>query len=511
MKRFFSLIISAALIIAPGCVKADEKENEIKPEEVKEVVTVEGGTLKATVRKPDTYNPIVTVYESCREVFYLFYDGLYTISDSMAAVENLAESYTPSEDNTGGTLKLKTGITFSDGSLFTADDVLYTVSFIKEHPENYGGCTKNIESVSKISDSEVYIKLYEPERHFETMLTFPVIKNGSPEYMSCPVGTGQFVCAESDIGYTGLECRRNSGYHLGRAYIEGFSLSFTNTDLKAKAAFSSGESDVLINSDPEAAENKKDTVTVYKGKTNRFEFLGFNSASGIFTFEEARRAVYEAVGKMKLSDGAEKINKTSLIPINPDAWFLEPEPAYEGEDPKEILSRNSWQIGSAGVYEKNGQPFEFKILVNEEDSERLALAKFLSGALIEYGISCDVKALSYEQYASAVASGDFDAFIGGTAIGNASNPGFLFKTGGSANVFGYSGGVMDLRIASLATADDVNIASEAKKFSKAFSECAPAAGLYFKTMYVSAKKGVVIPAISPTGVYVTAYTWYMTK
>lgn len=510
MKKFFSLIISVALIFASGCRKTDEKENELKPLKEKEAVMVEGGTLRTTVRKPDTYNPLVTAYESCRELFYLFYDGLYTISDSMAAVANLAESYTPSSDNMGGTLKLKAGISFSDGAIFSADDVIYTVSFIKEHSETYGGCIKNIESVSKISDSEVYIKLYEPERHFETMLTFPIIKNESAEYMSYPVGTGQFFCTESDIGYTELECRRNSGYHLGRPYIESFKVSFTNTDLKAKTAFSSGESDILINSDPKA-ENKNDEAVIYQANTNRFEFLGFNCASGIFNFEDARRAVYEAIGKMKLSDAAKKISNDSLIPLNPNAWFLDGDAEYEGEDPKEILSRNMWQMGQTGVYEKNGQPLEFKILVNEEDSERLALAKFISGALIEYGISCDVTSLPYEEYSLAVASGNFDAFIGGAAIGNASNPGFLFKTGGASNVFGYSGGVMDLRISSLATADDENIASEAKKFAKAFSECAPAAGLYFKTMYVSTKKELVIPALSPTGVYVTAYTWYLTK
>lgn len=509
MKRFFSLILSAVLIVATGCARTEEKEPK-RTEEIKESVMVEGGTVSVTVRKPDTYNPLATAYESCREFFYLFYDGLYTISDSMAAIENLAQSYTPSADNMSGTLKLKTGITFSDGTIFSADDVLYTVNFIIEHPENYGGCIKNIESVSKISDSEVYIKLYEPERHFEAMLTFPIIKNGSAEYMSCPIGTGQFFCTESDIGYTELECRRNSGYHLGRPYIESFKVGFTNTDLKAKTAFSSGKSDLIINSDPKT-EPKKNTVNIYEGKTNRFELLGFNSASGIFAFEEARRAVYEAMGRMKLSYASETINKISLTPLNPDAWFLDGEAEHEGEDPKEILSRNSWQIGSAGVYEKNGQPFEFKILVNDEDSERIALAKFISGALIEYGISCDVTALPYEQYATAVTSGEFDAFIGGVAIGNASNPGFLFKTGGASNVFGYSGGVMDLRISSLATADDENIASEAKKFAKAFSECAPAAGLYFKTMYVSTKKELVIPTLSPTGVYVTAYTWYMTK
>lgn len=35
----------------------------------------DGGTVSVTVRKPDTFNPIVTEYESCRQLYYLFYDG----------------------------------------------------------------------------------------------------------------------------------------------------------------------------------------------------------------------------------------------------------------------------------------------------------------------------------------------------------------------------------------------------------------------------------------------------
>lgn len=510
MKKILSILTVLCLLL-PGCTKkegstASKKENENLS---RSAVMTDGGTVNVTVRKPDTFNPIVTEYESCRQLYYLFYDGLFTLSDSFAAAPNLAESYTPSEDGKSGTLKIKHGISFSDGAPLTADDVLYTVNFIKEHPATYGGCVENIESVTVSGTDTLHFVLYEPERRFETMLTFPVIKADSPEAMAYPVGTGQFTANGADIGYTSLICRRNPAYHMGRPYLESISVRFTNTDLKTAASFSSGESDLI--SGTELDISSYDKVKIYEGRTNRFEFLGFNAAGSLFSEDSARRAVYEAVGKMKFSDSPETFSGLSLTPLNPNAWFMGDVQPSEGDDVKSILERNSWKMGSSGVYEKNGRSFSFKIIVNSDASERIALAKFISGALIEHGISADAEVLDYAEYKRRITEGEFDAFIGGAAIGNATDPGFLFKTGKSANVFGYSGGVMDMRIDSLAMANDNDIASEAKKFIKAFAECAPAAGLYFKTMYVAVKKDIVIPAISPTGVYVTAYTWYMTK
>ncbi len=510
MKKILSLLTLLCLLLS-GCTKKEESAVDAERAKTarRTAVMTEGGTVNVTVRKPDTFNPIVTEYESCRELYYLFYDGLFTLSDTFSAVPNLAESYTPGADGKSGTLKIKHGIAFSDSSPLTAEDVYYTVNFIKEHPATYGGCVANIESVAVSGSDTLYISLYEPEYRFETMLTFPIIKENSPEIMTYPVGTGQFRADEADVGYTSLTCRKNDGYHMGRPYLDGFSVRFTNTGLKAAASFSSGETDLIAGTELDISSAEK--VKIYEGRTNRFEFLGFNCGAALFSEDSARRAVYEAVGKMKLSESSEKIAAPSLTPLNPSAWFMGDVQPGEGDAPKDILERNSWKMGASGIYAKDGKQLSFKILVNSDDSERIALAKFISGALIEYGISADVDTADYDEYKRRISAGEFDAFIGGAAMGNAANPGFLFKTGKSANVFGYSGGVMDLRIDSLAASGDETVGAEAKKFSKAFSECAPAAGLYFKTMYIAVKKDIVIPAVSPTGVYVTAYTWYMTK
>ncbi len=485
-----------------------------KNEEVSLVMTdmLEGGKITVSSRKPDTFNPLATNYESCRELFYLFYDGLYTLNEDFTATENLASEFIMKEDYKWGTLKIKEGITFSDGSPLTCKDVIYSVDFIKRNGGSFSGCVKNIKNITEESENTLLIELYNPEANFSAMLTFPIIKDGAPYFMDKPNGTGQFRADSSGIGYTYLKATKNLSYHLGRAYVDEIEVLYMNTDLKGEMSFLSGDTDLIINPDFAGEQKENPDIKTYESSSNRFEFLGFYCETGVFTDEAARRAVSSGVDRTALSEEFEKMEILASTPINPKASFYSEEVETVSTDrPTDILERNGWRIGSGGVYEKNGRSLSFSIIVNEEDSERVASANFLSHALLSHGISASVQSLPYNTYKERLKNGEFEAFMGGCAIGNAANPGFLVGSGGSANVFGYSGGVMDMRITALATAEGENLSSEAKKFGKALGESAPLTGIYFKTTKVMVKKNIIIPEISPTSVYTKAYKWYFTK
>ena len=512
MKKIFTMITVIAMLFCVGCskeVREEVTENVTETEKTSTENMIQGGKIRVSSRKPDTFNPLATNYESCRELLYLFYDGLFTLDDDFNEKKNLVSEYSMSDDYLTARLKIKGGITFADGSSLTNYDVKYTIDYIRYNGGSFSGCVRNIKN-AEISDSgEIVIELYNPEANFASMLTFPIIKDGSPGKMDVPNGTGQFICRKEDVGYTSLVCEKNSSYHLGRPYIDEIEVLYMNTDIKAETSFLSGETDILINPDNTADKSGKG-IKIYKGKSNRFEFLGFNSAGNLFSEESARRAIFAACRKASLADEFEEVETAASTPVNPAAYFY----AFETDETdigevSDILTRDGWKMGGAGVYEKDGKSLKFNIIVNEDDSVRVGIANFLSHWLLNYGISADVEILSYSSYKERLTSGNYDAFIGGCTIGNAANFAFLIGSGGSANVFGYSGGVMDMRIAALAAAEGESLVSEAKKFGKAMAESAPLVGIYFKTTEVAAKKNIVIPKISPTGVYVEAYSWFL--
>ena len=508
MKRIVAFLSALILLFVSACAgPVEEVQN-------KEVAVkgnmVQGGRITVSARRPDTFNPLATNFESLRELMYLFYDGLFTLEEDFKVKENLVSSYSVSEDCLTVRINLREGINFADGSTLDAHDVTYSVEFIKENGGSFSGCVKNISEITATGTMSVMIKLFSPEADFASMLTFPIIKDGTPALTDSPNGTGQFIAERENIGYTDMLCKKNPSYHLGRPYIDEIRVLYMNTDIKAETSFLSGETDIFINPGFDSEEKLNGNIKVYESGSNKFEFLGFNSAKGLFADDSARQAIFSACDKVALEKEFREVKTTASTPVNPAAFFYSEEiDEVTVGDVTEILTRNGWHPGGTGVYEKDGKSFSFTIIVNGDDSVRVGIANYLSHCFLSYGISADVEILSYQKYKDRLTAGDYDAFVGGCTIGNAANYGFLIGSGGSANVMGYSGGVMDMRIAALAQAKGENIGAEAKKFGKAMSESAPLVGFYFRTTKIYTKENVVIPQISPTGVYVNAYKWFL--
>lgn len=511
MKRFATGLCLILILLLSACgtpkpataddasaPSADEVTVSPKPERV----------LTLAMRKPETFNPLCTAYESCRETAYLFYDGLFVLTEDFHCEGNLAKTLAMSNDGLSGTLEISEGITFSDGSRLTADDVIYTVNFIKGHGGSYAACVSNIRSMEKLSDYRLWIELSVPEANLASMLTFPVIRNGSDEQMSYPVGTGQFFCGEADVSYTGLTGYARTGYHRGTPLLAGVRILYMNTDPKRESSFLSGETDVLWEKAFSERIGKMSSAVIHAKPASRWEFLGFNTETGLFS-EETPRLALSAIDREALIRELPGTEKTAAkLPIHPAAWFYD----ADGDDGEkqtaaDILERNFWRINESGVYEKDGTVMQFSILVNDDDTERLTLANQLSRLLIASGISANVESLPFDEYRERIKSGDFEAFLGGVAIGDMASPGFLFATGAPVNLFRYSGGVMDMRLSAMASAEGRALITETGKFKTVFSESVPAVSLYFRSTCLAAKSDLDIPELSPTGAFVTAYRW----
>ena len=54
--------------------------------------------------------------------------------DESGLIPYLAEDYSVSEDGLTYTFQLRKGVSFTDGTPFTAEDVKFTFDYMKEHP-----------------------------------------------------------------------------------------------------------------------------------------------------------------------------------------------------------------------------------------------------------------------------------------------------------------------------------------------------------------------------------------
>ena len=125
------------------------------------------------------------------------FNFLFAFTKTGQLVPSLATAATPNATATVWTIKLRSGVTFHDGSPLTADDVVYTFKRIldkKTKAEGYGDIGMvNAAGVRKIDPLTVHVPLKYAFSILPYQLTnsVPIIKNGATTF-NPPIGTGAF-------------------------------------------------------------------------------------------------------------------------------------------------------------------------------------------------------------------------------------------------------------------------------------------------------------------------------
>ena len=105
---------------------------------------------------------------------YFFYNNLQTGE----FIPWLAESYQYNDDYTGLTVKLRDGVTWSDGQPFNADDVVFTYDLLRKNPSMVWAeeTNQNVASVDKIDALNVRFNLKTANPHFHLIReAFPAV------------------------------------------------------------------------------------------------------------------------------------------------------------------------------------------------------------------------------------------------------------------------------------------------------------------------------------------------
>jgi peptide/nickel transport system substrate-binding protein/oligopeptide transport system substrate-binding protein len=202
-----------------------------------------GGTMTvAYSSNPNTFDPAVCYDATCWNNMRMLFDRLYDyVDDTMELAPQAAEAAPEiSDDGLTYTIKIREGMTFSNGDPVRAQDFAYSYSRIldpatkspvqsfwlgvegaKEYGENPQGVVSGIKAVS---DNELQIKLTAPNSAFKYVLAMPhssVIPEGSGDQQATdPVGSGPFVFESFEPGRE-IKLTRNDDYwEEGKPYVD---------------------------------------------------------------------------------------------------------------------------------------------------------------------------------------------------------------------------------------------------------------------------------------------------
>ena len=287
--------------------------------------------------------------------------------ESTQVVPGLAESWTVSKDGLRYTFKLRKGITFHDGTAFTAEAVKFSIErqIDPDHPFNKLGKYPfanynfgNVKAVEVVDPSTVEFVLKEPRASFLAILTAgaasvvspTAVKKFGADYALQPVGTGPFKYVLWDRGQR-VVLEKNARYWRYPVKIDRVVYRPIVEDQARLTELLTGSLDVIVGVPPDFVGQLEANarVTLLKQVGAHVWYLGINNQKKPFDDKRVRQALNYAVNKDAIvKDVLKGTGAVSKGPVLPNTWgadaALKAYP-YDPQKAKQLLAEAGYPNG----------------------------------------------------------------------------------------------------------------------------------------------------------------------
>jgi peptide/nickel transport system substrate-binding protein len=391
------------------------------------------------------------------------YDGLMRWDETQQkAVPQLAQSL-ESTDFQNWTLKLRPGVTFSDGTAVDADAVVFNWKRFQDpaNAASFGaGSAALITAMTATDPATVTFTLSVVAPQFGVALAGPLGYVGSPtaiqqegkDYSSKPVGAGPFVLKEW-IPDDHVTLVRNPTYwNAPRPYLDSITYKGIPDVQQRQNILDAGEADLLY------SVEGGDQITHFTDKGFQFATVTLNGGQGYMfnvrkpPFDDAdlRRAVAAAVNPQDLSQavyqGHANLGSTLFSESSPFFSDATKPPTYDPATAKQLFDAYA---------AKNGKPLAFTYSSFESSSSQL-LGQYLQTALAQFGVKVDIKVGQGNSTVSDVFAGNYAIVNWGINLGGEVEPQLsnFFHGGSPGNLMGMADAAVDAGLDKAAASPD---------------------------------------------------------
>jgi len=399
-----------------------------------------GGELKFCLRmEPKTFDPLKVEDEASAAIRYLTGGVLVRVNRQTQELEpELAVSWKVSKDGRQITFRLRSGVSFSDGTSFSAGDVAYTVQQLMDPAlhsatgDAFRSGTGNVET-KVISPTQISITFPAPVAGLDRLFDqVAVLSERSPRKESAVLGP--FMVADYKPGSTVL-LKRNPNYwktdEQGRKlpYLDSIRLDIQpNRDVEM-LRFKRGELDLINSLDSEYFDKLAATAPQLvhdAGPSLDSEQLWFNEVAkspipaykkNWFRSANFRRAISEAINREDLGrvvfHGHAQPAVGPFSPAN-KFWFnskLKPQ-TYSPDAALKALQTDGFRMENGALKDKDGNAVVFSIITNAGSKVRERMAVLIQDDLQKIGIHVNVVTLDFPSLIERMTqSFDYEAII----------------------------------------------------------------------------------------------------
>ncbi len=257
----------------------------------------------------------------------MLYGGLVKLDADLLVVPSLAEEWAISDDGLTYTFTLRDGITFSDGSPITADDVVWTFNhaldpqtggwtgpyyftLIDGADEMAAGEATEVSGVARIDDATVAITIKQPSAYFLSSLAAGPSKilsqaAGADAANDGAVTSGPFVVQARSQGQ-GLDLAPNPNFYEPVTMVTELNFLFNQDSETGFQLYRTGEADILGSSQnpiPAARVPEVENSPDFRSKPAfNTRYVAFNNVLEPFSEVAVRQALAHAINRETLAN-----------------------------------------------------------------------------------------------------------------------------------------------------------------------------------------------------------------
>ena len=348
----------------------------------------------------------------------------------------LASSYQWSADSKTLTFTIRSGVQWSDGQPFSADDVVFSFNLIKQHPElDLQSDWTVLAGVTKEGSDKVVMTFQQSavpnfyqiagQTAIVPQHIWSAFKDPVTEVVKAPVGTGAFTmsqCTGQNITFT-----RNANYwQKGLPYLQTVNYpAFLDND-PANAFLATGQAQWGGQFIPNI-----DTYYVARDPAhNHYWFppinninIWFNTTVAPLNNKAVRQAIAYSIDRDSVSKKGEygyepPGNQTGVLSPTFDSWIDKAQAAKYGYkfDPAKaasILTKAGFTKNSAGIFQdSSGKKLSFTIINIAGYTDWVASVQVIQDNLKQAGIELNAQNLESNAYFDKLFTGNFQLAYG---------------------------------------------------------------------------------------------------
>jgi len=346
--------------------------------------------------------------------------------DASGFIPQLAEEWEYIDSENAYIFKLRNDVKWHDGEKFTAEDVVFTIDYVKTHPDPFVTLIgpSGIKEAAAIDEHTVKVYLEQTYAPFlndvaGTMVIMPEhIWQGvdDPKNLTGPeavIGTGPYTLADYSKEHGTYLYRAFDGYYLGKPRIEEIKFVKISAEM-IPAALKEGSVNAGDIPPEVVSEMEEAGLTVIMAPVAWNAKLTINHRKTPLSDKRFRQALAFAIDLESLVQITQRghaiAGSPGMVPPTSD-WYNPDAPKYEyiPDMARGLLERLGYKL-EGDYYTKGGEELELELIAEASFKE---VGQFIKQQLEAVGIKVDFRTLEAKTVDAKVEAWDFDLSIYG--------------------------------------------------------------------------------------------------